>query len=150
MRRLLRRPGGGLVSLLPAAAVRPPLLLAPVGSRLLGARSRRRRSSEATAPQPRDGSQKPRALPAWSPEQRASNHEQLEARGGGEQCGFIVLDKPVGLTSHDCVAAVRRRLQTKKVRAPGASISLLAGGFHFPLPPVLLPLAGARALHLRS
>ncbi|TGG84865.1 MAG: tRNA pseudouridine(55) synthase TruB [Aphanocapsa feldmannii 288cV] len=29
--------------------------------------------------------------------------------------GFIVLDKPSGLTSHDCVAAVRRRLQIRRV-----------------------------------
>ena len=34
-------------------------------------------------------------------------------------CGILILDKPAGLTSHDVVARVRRKLKTKKVGHAG-------------------------------
>lgn len=53
--------------------------------------------------------------------------------------GFLNLYKPAGLTSHDCVARVRRLLQTKKV-GHGGTLDPAATG--------VLPLAVGRATRL--
>ncbi|MBD0336189.1 MAG: tRNA pseudouridine(55) synthase TruB, partial [Cyanobacteria bacterium Co-bin13] len=53
--------------------------------------------------------------------------------------GFLNLNKPAGLTSHDCVARVRRLLQTKKV-GHGGTLDPAAQG--------VLPIAVGRATRL--
>ncbi|MEA5537298.1 tRNA pseudouridine(55) synthase TruB [Crocosphaera sp. XPORK-15E] len=53
--------------------------------------------------------------------------------------GFIALNKPSGLTSHDCVARVRRLLKLKKV-GHGGTLDPLATG--------VLPIAVGRATRL--
>lgn len=53
--------------------------------------------------------------------------------------GFLNLHKPAGLTSHDCVARVRRLLQTKKV-GHGGTLDPAATG--------VLPIAVGRATRL--
>ena len=53
--------------------------------------------------------------------------------------GFLNLNKPVGLTSHDCVARVRRILRTKKV-GHGGTLDPLATG--------VLPIAIGKATRL--
>lgn len=53
--------------------------------------------------------------------------------------GFLNLNKPVGLTSHDCVGAIRRLLQLKKV-GHGGTLDPAASG--------VLPIAIGRATRL--
>eukprot|EP01052_Picozoa_sp_SAG31_P004594 SAG31_NODE_191_length_20809_cov_64.613761_16_plen_118_part_00 len=59
--------------------------------------------------------------------------------GGASEYGFIVLDKPAGLTSHDCVDAVRSVLQTRKV-GHGGTLDPAATG--------ILPIAVGPATRL--
>lgn len=54
-------------------------------------------------------------------------------------CGFLVLDKPAGLTSHDCVARVRRAYGLKRVGHGGTLDPAVTG---------LLPLALGPATRL--
>ncbi|MGY2800459.1 tRNA pseudouridine(55) synthase TruB [Thermostichus sp. MS-CIW-25] len=61
--------------------------------------------------------------------------------GMGSLEGFLNLDKPVGLTSHDCVAAVRRVLRTRKV-GHGGTLDPAATG--------VLPIAVGRATRFLS
>jgi tRNA pseudouridine55 synthase len=55
------------------------------------------------------------AVPEERPAPRALGVESTERAGGGGWAGLLLVDKPVGLTSHDVVLKVRRRL-----RSPGA------------------------------
>ena len=41
--------------------------------------------------------------------------------------GFLNIDKPLNMTSHDVVARARRKLQTKKIRHPGTLDPLATG-----------------------
>jgi tRNA pseudouridine55 synthase len=54
-------------------------------------------------------------------------------------CGFLNLHKPIGMTSHDCVARVRRLLNTKRV-GHGGTLDPLASG--------VLPIAVGSATRL--
>lgn len=45
----------------------------------------------------------------------------------GRPCGLLILDKPTGPTSHDCVARVRRRLGTRQVGHSGTLDPLASG-----------------------
>ncbi|MCX5932263.1 MAG: tRNA pseudouridine(55) synthase TruB [Cyanobacteria bacterium] len=54
-------------------------------------------------------------------------------------CGFLILDKPAGLTSHDCVARVRRRYGLKRVGHGGTLDPAVTG---------VLPLALGSATRL--
>lgn len=54
-------------------------------------------------------------------------------------CGFLNLHKPTGMTSHDCVARVRRLLNIKRV-GHGGTLDPLAGG--------VLPIAVGSATRL--
>ena len=49
------------------------------------------------------------------PESPAVASPAAEAPTAAELCGFLVLDKPAGLTSHGCVAQVRRAYGLKRV-----------------------------------
>ncbi|MCP9916897.1 tRNA pseudouridine(55) synthase TruB [Cyanobium sp. ATX 6F1] len=63
-------------------------------------------------------------------------------------CGFLVLDKPAGLTSHDCVARVRRAYGLKRVGHGGTLDPAVTGVLPIALGPAtrLLPyLEGAKA-----
>ena len=54
-------------------------------------------------------------------------------------CGFLILDKPAGLTSHDCVARARRLLGTRRIGHGGTLDPAVTG---------VLPLAVGPATRL--
>ena len=49
------------------------------------------------------------------PESRGVAKADAQTSAAAELCGFLVLDKPAGLTSHGCVAQVRRAYGLKRV-----------------------------------
>ena len=57
----------------------------------------------------------------------------------GPLCGFLVIDKPAGCTSHDCVSKTRRALGTRKVGHGGTLDPAVTG---------VLPLAVGPATRL--
>jgi tRNA pseudouridine55 synthase len=68
--------------------------------------------------------------------------------GPGEICGFLVLDKPAGLSSHACVAQVRRAYGLKRVGHGGTLDPAVTGVLPIALGPAtrLLPyLSGDKA-----
>ncbi|MFZ9850478.1 MAG: tRNA pseudouridine(55) synthase TruB [Vulcanococcus sp.] len=68
--------------------------------------------------------------------------------GPGERCGFLVLDKPAGLSSHACVAQVRRAYGLKRVGHGGTLDPAVTGVLPIALGPAtrLLPyLSGDKA-----
>jgi tRNA pseudouridine55 synthase len=70
----------------------------------------------------------------------------LAASGG--PCGFLVVDKPAGITSHGCVAAVRRAYGLRRVGHGGTLDPAVTGVLPIAIGPAtrLLPyLAGAKA-----
>ena len=44
-----------------------------------------------------------------------------------KQHGFLVIDKPAGMTSHDVVAQIRKRLDTKQVGHAGTLDPMATG-----------------------
>ncbi len=70
--------------------------------------------------------------------------------GVSSSCGFLVLDKPAGLTSHACVAHVRRAYGLRRVGHGGTLDPAVTGVLPIALGPAtrLLPyLGGTKAYH---
>ena len=74
--------------------------------------------------------------------------EPAQAAPAGELCGFLVLDKPAGLSSHACVSQVRRTYGLKRVGHGGTLDPAVTGVLPIALGPAtrLLPyLSGDKA-----
>ena len=74
--------------------------------------------------------------------------EPAQAAPAGELCGFLVLDKPAGLSSHACVSQVRRAYGLKRVGHGGTLDPAVTGVLPIALGPAtrLLPyLSGDKA-----
>ena len=72
----------------------------------------------------------------------------MAAEEEGQLCGFLVLDKPAGLTSHACVSQVRRAFGLKRVGHGGTLDPAVTGVLPIALGPAtrLLPyLSGEKA-----